>query len=135
MASSGKEPIFGFNQLSMQHSRVSSVLGAMSRFFIEANHTEACCSNVVPATDAIEIARVSGSSAPLAAMSFFAFRFRSDSVKRPGPEVGQTLSLMYIRLSEPGISFQNRTLYHLPLMLILPVWPLLRDIERPRFRR
>src|SRR5258707_15626544 len=79
----------------------------------------------------MDFASVSSESAPDAATIRLAFRLRSDSVKTPGPITGHILSLIYILLSRPSTSFQNRTLHQLPLIEILPVWPLRRLMERP----
>src|SRR5260370_14545405 len=101
MDDSGKSPMFGLSQLPMHDSHVSSVEGAVLRFFMRSNQAAAWLLNVVPWTLAMDFASVSSESAPDAATICLALRLRSDSVRTLGPEIGHILSLMYILCSCP----------------------------------
>src|SRR5215831_6361379 len=73
-----------------------------------------CSRNVTPESCFTTSLKYSVESAPLAWIISLAFRLHSLLESSPGPEIGQMRSRTCIRLSCPGMSFQNRTTNHLP---------------------
>src|SRR5437879_2517454 len=84
--------VVGKSHALRQHSQSLSVEGATSRFLMLQSQLSDCWRNVIPQTDTIDACNVSGLSAPLASMISLALRFRAETVRSPGPEVGQIFS-------------------------------------------
>src|SRR5580704_8100863 len=80
------------SHVSMHLSQSATVEGATSRFLTVRSHLSAAQRNVGLETDAMDACKVSGLSAPLAAMSSLALSSRADLLRYSGPEVGQIFS-------------------------------------------